>query len=472
MTHRQDVDVTPLRCEFEALNLGDTRLERRAVQILEALSASPADSFPEQMESVAEREALYRFFSNPKVTMRALLGAHVDATLARIEGRSVVRVVHDTTAFCYKGDREGLGVLQSGKGFFGHTSLAIAADETREPLGVLALNPYLRKADEQRGAMTPTQRQKTSLAKPREEKETSRWERQAIEVSQLLPPNTRAIHIMDQEADSFDLIGELQCANLNFVIRADPQRRTADRIGADAVLRKSPASLFRSVAVNRRKPNDNRRSHPGRAERGAELEIRWGSITLSRQRHSQSDSAEIVLNAVHVFEPKPPAGEKAIEWMLFTSEPVETLEAATEIVDHYRARWLIEEYFKALKTGCNVESRQLTTFDGLTRALALFIPIAWNLLRLRHLSREVPSRPAMAVFHPEQLLLLRALLKKRRLELPDTPTVRDAMLGIAALGGHIKNNGDPGWLVLGRGYMRFTDAELGWRIASERSDQS
>jgi hypothetical protein len=62
---------------------------------------------------------------------------------------------------------------------------------------------------------------------------------------------------------------------------------------------------------------------------------------------------------------------------------------------------------------------------------------------------------------------LRQLLEQRRNHLPSRPTIRDVMLGIAALGGHITNNGDPGWLVLGRGLTRLLDAEVGWRLARE-----
>jgi hypothetical protein len=46
-------------------------------------------------------------------------------------------------------------------------------------------------------------------------------------------------------------------------------------------------------------------------------------------------------------------------------------------------------------------------------------------------------------------------------------TVRDAMLGVAALGGHIKNNGDPGWQVLGRGFRRFLELEEGWDLRAD-----
>jgi hypothetical protein len=469
-----DIDVEAVRREFERLDLGDKRLERRALEIVPALAASPGDSFPEQMDSTAAREALYRFLSNPNVTMQALLAGHVRATLARIEGHAVVRVLHDTSPFRFAGEREGLGVIRGDvKGFLAHAALAVTVDEAREPLGILAVNPYVRTADAKRLGLTRGEQQRASLAKPRAEKETSRWERQATSVSKSMPEGTRAIHIMDQEADSYDLIGEMQRAQLDFVIRADPRRKTRDEGCAHDVLARQPASLFRSVHVNRRaKSRFNTPTHPERAERGAGLEVRWGSISLPRQHYSQYEGPEIVVTAVNVVEPNPPAGEQAIEWMLFTSERVETLADATAIVDHYRARWMIEEYFKALKTGCKLESRQLTTFDGLTRALALFVPIAWHLLLLRHLSREEQPRPATAIFDEEQLALLRALLEKRRLTMPASPTVRDAMFGIAALGGHIKNNGDPGWLVLGRGYTRFADAEVGWRIARERSDQS
>ena len=74
---------------------------------------------------------------------------------------------------------------------------------------------------------------------------------------------------------------------------------------------------------------------------------------------------------------------------------------------------------------------------------------------MRNLARDEPTRDAQEVFTSDQLRLLRALLKKRRRSLAEAPTIRDAMLGIAALGGHIKNNGDPGWMVLGRGFRRF-----------------
>jgi hypothetical protein len=268
---------------------------------------------------------------------------------------------------------------------------------------------------------------------------------------------------MDQEADDFSVFAALTSAKLRFVIRAEARRLTADKVRTDVFLSEKPAEIFRHVAISRRSTKQASTQHPSRAERIAKLSVRASMITLRRPQSSADAPIDhLSLHAVHVFEPSPPTGEKPVEWMLFTSEPIATLRDIEAVVDHYRARWVIEEYFKALKTGCAFEKRQLCSFDGLVRALGLFVPIAWTLLALRTLGRDQSARDATAVFTTNQLRLLRALLEKRGRKFVKKPTVRDAMLGIAGLGGHIKNNGAPGWHVLGRGMRRFAEAEEVW----------
>jgi hypothetical protein len=462
-----------IEAEFTHIMLGDARLEERARLIAARIQAAPDSSFPDQMNSVAEREALYRFFANDAVTVDGLIQGHVQQTHQRMANRTKVRILHDTTDFKFSGDREGLGTLKRGaKGFFAHVALAVGGDEVAEPLGVLGVRPHVLKEVAARRKKTRSQRVMATQAKERGQKLSSRWEKLACQVSKSLPTNVHAIHIMDQEADDYVLLAELHKAKLSFVVRVSPTRllRWSGGPTVRDALASEPARLFRTVSMNPRakKASSN---HPARAERNAQLVVRWGKIELSRGRLIRSDVDALELHAVHVFEPNPPAGEEAIEWMLFTSEPIESLDDASAIIDDYRTRWMIEEYFKALKTGCAFEKRQLTTYDGLLRALGLFIPAAWHLLLVRYLGRAPRQRPATAVFDAEQLLLLRALLEKRRYSLGVEPTVRDVMLGIAALGGHIKNNGDPGWIVLGRGFTKFLDAEEVWRLA-RRSDQS
>lgn len=460
-----------LGAEFQGVSLGDARLAERLQRIVALATADPAESFPEQMASVADREALYRFLSNPKVTLAGVLQGHIHQTHARMTDHAIIRIVHDTTAFRFAGDRTGLGVIR-GKtmGFLGHMALAVTADETREPLGVVAVHPYIHAEAISHRGITQTERMQATHAKPRAAKESARWERTALEVSAALPPGVEAIHVMDQDADDYDLLAAVSDAHLRYVVRASPERKTTSQQRVKDVLGKQPATLFRTVAVTARRPHESARTkgrHPVRLEREATLQVRWGPITLPRQCRSASAHRTVSLTAVHVWEPDPPSGEVPIEWMLFTSEPVQCVDDAEAVVDHYRARWLIEEYFKALKTGCAFETRQLTTFEGLVRALAIFIPMAWRLLVLRHLGRATPARPIEPPLDPEQLDLLRKLLTQRHYHLSLRPTIRDVMLGIAALGGHIRNNGDPGWLVLGRGLTRLLDAEVGWRLARE-----
>ena len=465
-------DVGEMAAEFEGDSLGDARLDERLRRIVSLAAPDPGDSFPEQMASVAAREALYRFLANPKVTMAGVLSGHVRQTHDRMRGHAVVRILHDTSTFRFLGDRVGLGVIRGGaKGFLGHVALAVAADDTREPLGVLGVHPYIHRDAVAHHGMTPRQRVQATRNKPRTAKESARWEHLALQVSAALPAGVGALHMMDQEADDYDLLAALHHAQLRYVIRACPTRQTTEaKLGVKDVLARQPTAVFRTVPLtprSERKAVSTRGRHPARAERDATLHLRWGKITIGRRQYTEATIPALSVWAVHVFEPAPPHGDAPIEWMLFTSEAVQTVDDATAVVDHYRARWLIEEYFKALKTGCAFEKRQLTSFDGLVRALAIFIPMAWRLLVLRHLGRAVRPLPVGHFLDPAQRLLLRKLLDRRRYHLPLHPTMRDAMMGIAALGGHIKNNGAPGWLVLGRGLSRFFEAAIGWQLARD-----
>ena len=66
-----------------------------------------------------------------------------------------------------------------------------------------------------------------------------------------------------------------------------------------------------------------------------------------------------------------PPGEEPIEWILLTNRPVESAEAAREVVEDYACRWMVEDYHKAMKTGCGIEETQMTTLHGLRREALL-----------------------------------------------------------------------------------------------------
>jgi hypothetical protein len=164
---------------------------------------------------------------------------------------------------------------------------------------------------------------------------------------------------------------------------------------------------------------------------------------------------------VRVWEPEPPENEPPVEWLLYTSEPIDDVEQILKIVDWYRARWTIEEFFKALKQGCAVEKRQLGDLHGLANATALLLPLAWKLLLVKSEDVARPLEPATTILEEDELEVLRLLAKK---PLSDSPTVREVVYAIAALGGHLKHNGAPGWQTLARGCERLGTVLEGYRL--------
>jgi Transposase DNA-binding/Transposase DDE domain len=453
--------LRPIEGEFEEAELGDERLKARLLVLAGGLSREPGASFARVSKSVAAREAAYRFLENQRVTMEALMQPHREATAQRCREVGAVYVVSDTTEVVLSGEKRGkaLGRIQGRRrGFLAHTALAVSARGNRAPLGVLGIQTIVR--DDERKKHRNVRQTKGSL-----DRESLRWSSLISQTEELLE-GVEAIHVMDREADMFELLSELIRENRRFVIRASHDRVTGDGKLFQAVSA-APAVLERDVQLSpraKRVPGKGR-SQPARDKRTATLSISSKRLTLHRpKRLGEEFPDRLQVNLVHVFEAGPPDGNPPVQWLLATSEPVDTPEQIAAVVDAYRARWLIEEYFKALKTGCAYEDRQLRSVRTLTNALGLLVPIAWRLLLLRTLEREAPSTPAKAVFDP---LVLDALaLKLREIRdpnpLPPDPTVADFFRGIARLGGHHKSNGRPGWQLLWYGFQYLLSFAAGF----------
>ena len=184
-------------------------------------------------------------------------------------------------------------------------------------------------------------------------------------------------------------------------------------------------------------PKD-RKSHPGREARQAHLIVKACSISIKRptQQKAADYPRSLKLNVVHVSEPEPPEGETPVSWTLLSNLPISTEEEIAYIIDAYRSRWLIEEYFKALKTGCKYETRQMETLDALLVVLGLLAPIAWKLLEMRFMARYAPDRPASEVFSSQHLQILAALRPKKS-NITSASTAREAFMAVAKLGGFL-----------------------------------
>lgn len=464
-------EFSGLSAEMSRASLGDPRRARRLAQITEALRRRPEASFPQAASSASELEGLYRFMNSAHVSPESIVEPHRQGTRERMHAAGEKVVVHDTTYFSFPGEREGLGRLhREDQGFWGHFALAAEVLEQgdRRALGVLGFLTGTRHGSSKwKGA------QRTE-AHPEASSESERW---AQLVNDVRPHVGRdAVHVMDREGDQYALLGHMAEHHDRFVVRLNFDRACQGGERVSDGVHPQPVQAERTIEVQPRRANRDatprqKRRHPARAGRTARLEIRAAPVTIKRSASAPSHLPKtLTLNAVRVHEPDPPSGQDPIEWTLLTTEPIDTSEQIARIVDFYCARWLIEEYFKALKTGCAFEKRQFESAHALLNTLAVLVPVAWELLWLRHIGRGTPDAPADRALSSLMLQVLKAISRQ---PLSPDPTAEEVLYAIAALGGHIRRNGPPGWMTLGRGYEELRIAAQGWAAAQAQTcDQS
>jgi len=454
----QALGVGPVGDEFDGAELGDDRLGSRLLRIAQALESDPAGGFPRAMRSDAALEGLYRFINNGRFSADDIVAPHLERTFERAREAADVLAIHDSSYFqsAKQAPRRQAGIksIVGARGFIAHVALVTTLEGM--PLGLGHLETLVRTGSKMR--------------KPKrgEQKVTARWLRSMEAVS----AQVRATHVIDAEGDFFELLQAVQEAGARFVIRAGNLRRVVECEGVRGNLETVIAGLrphvFREIELSERRyverlrgPNSRTR-HPQRQGRTARVAVAGARLTLPAP--AGRGKSELLVNVVRVWEPDPPRGQPAVEWVLLTSEKIDAAAQLQRVVDVYRKRWIIEEYFKALKTGCSLEKRQVGSFDALRKVLALLAPIAYRLLRLRALHRQAADAPASVGFNDVDLKLIASAQRP-----PSSPpkTLEQAYLLLARLGGHIKNNGPPGWLTLAAGYETLLILRIGWFLGRE-----
>lgn len=465
-----------------ACSLGDERLEKRMRGIVSTMCKRPAASFPDLFKDDSELEAVYRFLRNGRLSLGKTLRGHIAHTVGRAQSLKTVVVIHDTTEFDFgmgKRRRSGLQRFSAQRqGFFAQVSLCVSADGARAPVGCLWMQPYVRLNQLENATDQAAWQQQMGAGFT----EAGRWLKGIRHSERVLGKDVSAIHVCDREGDAYPVLSKLVQDPRRFVIRLSQNRTvTEPETGhvLDWIAQQRALGPARRVHLSERLQDSalpaDRKAYPPRKSRTAELVVACAQVTLKRPARLNSDGQSphsVTLNVVDVREVNAPVGEPLVRWTLATTEPIDSPEACWRIVDLYRSRWLVEEFFKALKTGCGFRHRQLDSHKTLLVALGLSVPVAWTLLLLRYLEREAPDSPAEAVLPPPLVGFLKRVWPRG--SAPEQPTVREALRAIAALGGHIRHNGPPGWLVLHRGYEQLLLMYQGFCAASpeDRCDQS
>jgi len=445
---------------FGAAALGDQRRTQRLVTLAAQIAANPAASLPDQTEAWGELKAAYRLLGRPEVTFAAVAAPHGQLTRATARPGERLLVLNDTTEIDFARNRRitGLGPTGNGggQGFLLHSGLmASATDEA--VVGLAGQLIHYRR---------PVPKGETRSQRLRRHRESDIWG-ELIDQIGTPPPGATWVHVMDRGADHFEVLCHCQAQHADWVVRAKSlHRKMRAPDGQEMAVRDYLETLPRAGAYALKL-----RARPGQAARTAKLEVRYGPLTLLPPKLQSPylrrvGAGPIGQWVVWVREVDPPAGAPPIAWVLYTSLPVTSLAAAQEVVGSYEKRWLIEEWHKALKSGCRVTQRQLHTAARLEALVGVLGVEAVRLLQLRGLARAQPDRPAEPLVPSGYV---RLLWRARRLGATAPVTVGRFFRELAKLGGFLgrKGDGEPGWMTIWRGWEKLHLMLRGAELATD-----
>jgi hypothetical protein len=335
-----------------------------------------------------------------------------------------------------------------------HNALMVDA-ESEEIVGVAGQTIHYRPEKKKE---TKSKKKENSAQRLKRKRESDVWGTVIDQVG-LPPENVEWIHVLDRGGDNFEIYCHLLKQQSDWVVRAGKLNRYI-LAGPDEERMKLSDYLPQFELLGTYELS--LRARPKQPARRAKLEVRVGSIKMPVPCHTspwvrELNPEPVAMNVVYVVEVDAPADATPISWVLLTSLPAKTFEQAWTVIEYYELRWLVEEYHKALKSGCRVTARQLKTAGRLEAMVGLMSVAAVRLLRLKSLARTSPDTPAQRVVPRVWLQMLR--LARKGLARVHDLTVGQFYREVAKLGGFLgrKGDGDPGWITIWRGWEKLNN---------------
>jgi hypothetical protein len=408
---------------------------------------------------------LYRYLENRRLEVGHFLQPFTDTTLDTCRGCPTILAIQDSSSVNYASlkQTQGLGKLNDSDalGLHFHSTIAVQPDGVVR--GLLHQTHWSRLPE---AAPSAAQRKD----KPIEDKESAKW-LEGIEAAEEAVDNLpaeerpRLIHIFDREGDIHEVLQRISASPHGAIIRvAQGQRRLADEAGnVAAAIAAAPCRGVQMLEVPARH---------GVKKRRARLELRAVTVTINPDPRKHPGRQPVTWTLVEAKEIDAPAGVEPLHWLLWTTEPTDSVADLLEVLRLYKLRWLIEDFHLTLKSGCQVEALQLETADRLIKALLLYSAVALRIVALRDLARQRPNDPCTVLLTTPQWQALYAYIHRRR---PDAttpvPSVRQVVLWIGRLGGHLNRKGDgmPGVRTLWRGWRDLAVLVAGYLAG--RADQ-
>lgn len=444
--------------ELGRASLGDARLEARLITLARDFYAKPRAQIPQACGTRAKTKAAYRFFNHEHTSMDAILQSHFEATAGRASSEPVVLAVQDTTSLNYDAQPaiENLGPIGSRAdtwfGLMVHDTMAFSTAGLA--LGLIDVQCWARDAQD-----FGKKHKRRDL--PIEDKESYKWVKsvQAAASLQARLPHTTVVSVGDREADIFELFDHARSLPHapKLLIRAEQNRTLTEEQGKLwEHLSARPIAGYQQLQLPRR---------GNRAARVAKLAISYACVELKAPNRKAALRA-LKLWAVFAREIDAPAKATPLEWMLLSTCEVESFEAAIEKLAWYTQRWGIEVYHRTLKSGCQIETRQLGHADRIEACLAIDMVVAWRILQLSKLGREHPDVPCTVYFSETEWKALLTFVNRNPHVPAEPPSLREATRLVAGLGGFLGRNcdGEPGTQTLWLGLQRLDDITAMYQV--------
>jgi Transposase DNA-binding len=442
--------------EFGKAMLRDGRRLRRLLSMGAKLAERPSATVTGAFRSEPEIQAAYDFLEhddNEQEWSDVAVASH-HACAGRCLGYPYVLAIEDGSSWSFtdSANEKGLGPIgtrtQGARGIKVMTSYAVSPEGV--PLGVLGQVTWIRSDQ-----ANPVDHAKRALL----DKESRWWTWLQTYCDQLMAPYPDAPklwHQMDAEADQVSVLLQAMTAPERWLtVRACHNRCLASSDGdasklmADLALAK-PWGLAR-VRVQRR---------VGRPARQATCDISVRCVSLRlRAQYTHRLVADVPVTVVVVREQAAcvPTGQDPLEWILYTTYPVETFEDAVRVARAYSFRWRIESFHYTTKTGAgHLEQSQLRSLDALRMWITLHSAVAARHQHILHRARTEPDVLALEEFSEVEVEAARLLHGQRsgRLVVPATQLkLGELVLIIAKLGGYLGSatKAPPGIQVFERG---------------------
>ena len=464
---------------FGNVSLGDVRRNQRLPQLVDAMVQHPGGTLPEKFSRPADLEAFYRLCSAEEVTHATVLGSHRPLVLQKLQStRKFLLVIHDSTEldFTTHESLQRRGQIGNGSrlGYLGHNSLVVDPQQG----AVLGLaNQILHTRED------VPKNEGVAAKRARESRESRLW----LKGTEGLPDNRKVVDVCDRGSDTFEFLEHEANSGRTFVIRSRTDRvillghddEEADRSSLHAYARTLPAEATSRATV--RVDEDVLRKRRAAKRRGSSAPIatyREARLCLSAApvrlvaphvKRGEHGNDPLCVWIVRIWEPNPPPGCEAVEWLLLTNHPIHAPADMRRVQGWYEWRWVVEEYHKAMKTGCAIEKLQMRDESRLEPAIAVVSVVALLLLQLREAARRPDARTRRAdeLVDPEAIQVLSVWQHGE--PHPDW-SVHDYYIALARLGGYRpRKDCPPGWQILWRGQTKLNlmleGARLGRQLA-------